>query len=75
VESAGGYGFDDADDRSLKMLIGHISVDNRPMLRSARERGFWIAREFEDTSTCVATLEIDSKPKIAKSRFSRWFRH
>ena len=64
---------EEAKRRMLKRLIGHISVDNRPMLRLARKKGFWIARDADDTSTCIATLEIDTQSRVKKSWFARWF--
>jgi acetyltransferase len=64
---------EEAKRRNLQRIIGHISVDNRPMLKLARKSGFSIARDAVDTSTCIATLDIDSRPKVKRSWFARWF--
>ena len=64
---------EEARRRKLKRLVGHVSVDNRPMLRLARKHGFWITRDSQDTSTCVATLEIGSERSVKNSWFRRWF--
>ena len=63
---------EEAERRNVRRLIGNISVDNRPMLKLARKKGFSIARDTGDTSTCIATLAIDSRPRGKRSRFATW---
>jgi len=64
---------EEARRRKLKRLVGHVSVDNRPMLRIARKHGFWITRDPQDASTCVATLEIGYERRSKSSWFTEWF--
>lgn len=63
---------EEARRRDVRRLIGNISVDNRPMLRLARKSGFSIARDTGDPSTCIATLDIEARPKHRKSWIVRW---
>jgi len=66
---------EEAERRNVRRLIGNISVDNRPMLRLARKKGFSIARDTGDTSTCIAILDINSRPKHSKAWIVRWLTH
>ena len=61
---------EEARRRKLKRLMGNILPDNDRMLALAGSFGFVITRDREDASTCIATLDIDSQPRVKKSWFA-----
>jgi GNAT superfamily N-acetyltransferase len=61
----------EARRRQVGRLVGHISVDNRPMLALARNCSFSIARDPGDSSICVATLDLPLR-QGNRSWWSKW---
>jgi acetyltransferase len=64
----------EAGRRRLQRLIGHIAIDNRPMLKLARSCGFLVDRDGQDASTCIATLDVGARPEAKSPGLLGWLR-
>ena len=65
----------EAERRGLRSMVGHILLDNRPMLALARHHGFGIEESPDDTATRIATLTLPRrKPRQGNGIVERFAR-